>query len=681
MAAWNLPRPAAAAALSIRLRRKAILAQVFIVALGLLLQGEADAALTLNCSNPNAESLLKALEMSVFQRKAIRPVVSLRSPTQVNVSFTLYAILGVDEKIQTMTTFIWQVLEWNMEIVEWDPVQCGTDNISIPSENIWVPDILINEFMDEDRSPKTPYLYLKHNGNVYYDMPVRVVSSCTMDIFTFPFDVQNCSLSFGSYLHTENDVRVSLGMTAEKTLQTSKALMKTKGEWELVNIEARGSFLSTIDLEYDEVVYQLIIRRRPKLRHAVFVIVSPVSLQLIIRRRPKLRHAVFVIVSPVSLQLIIRRRPKLRHAVFVIVSPVSLQLIIRRRPKLRHAVFVIVSPVSLQLIIRRRPKLRHAVFVIVSPVSLQLIIRRRPKLRHAVFVIVIVSPVSLQLIIRRRPKLRHAVFVIVSPVSLQLIIRRRPKLRHAVFVIVSPVSLQLIIRRRPKLYVMNLIVPSTFLMMIDLCSFLLPAQNVDRASFKMTLILGYTVFLLIMNDLLPSSAETPLISSYFAISLSLMVASVLETVAITNILYSSRQYPEVPHWVRKLILQCMARVVCYSPKLTHWPDTSKNTVSLNHAFQGAVHEVKDPREVDLQGKQADLQGKQAELQLQKISEDLQCIRQYLDSHFHKGENEEVWMEIGHILDRFLFGLYLFFLMVSSIVFIIIWATWQTASTD
>ncbi|XP_033885447.2 5-hydroxytryptamine receptor 3C-like [Acipenser ruthenus] len=488
MAVWNLPRPAAAVVLSTRRKRKAILAQVLIAALGLLLQGEAAAAVTLNCSNPNAESLLKALEMSVFQRKAIRPVVSLQSPTQVNVSFTLYAILGVDEKIQTMTTFIWQVLEWNMEIVQWDPVQCGTHNISIPSENIWVPDILINEFMDEDRSPKTPYLYLKHNGNVYYDIPVRVVSSCTMDIFNFPFDVQNCSLSFGSYLHTANDVRVSMGMTAEKTFQAAKALMKTKGEWELVNIEARGNFLNTTDFEYDEVVYQLIIRRRP------------------------------------------------------------------------------------------------------------------------------------------------------------------------------------------KLYVMNLIIPSAFLMMIDLFSFLLPAQNVDRASFKMTLILGYTVFLLIMNDLLPSSAETPLISSYFAISLSLMVASVLETVAITNILYSSRQYPEVPPWVRKLVLHYMARVVCYSPRLTHWPNTSKKTVTLNPAFQGAVHEIKDPKE-------AGPQVKQAVLQLQKLSGDLQCIRQYLDSHFHKGENEEVWVEIGHILDRFLFGLYLFFLTVSAIIFIIIWATWHTATTD
>jgi len=43
---------------------------------------------------------------------------------------------------------------------------------------------------------------------------------------------------------------------------------------------------------------------------------------------------------------------------------------------------------------------------------------------------------------------------------------------------------------------------------------MLPPQSVDRSSFKMTLILGYTVFLLIMNDLLPDSgSSTPIISN------------------------------------------------------------------------------------------------------------------------------------------------------------------------
>lgn len=67
------------------------------------------------------------------------------------------------------------------------------------------------------------------------------------------------------------------------------------------------------------------------------------------------------------------------------------------------------------------------------------------------------------------------------------------------------------IRRRPKLYIMNLLVPSSFLVTIDALSFYLPAGSESRAPFKITLLLGYNVFLLMMNDLLPASG-TPLIS-------------------------------------------------------------------------------------------------------------------------------------------------------------------------
>lgn len=55
--------------------------------------------------------------------------------------------------------------------------------------------------MNEDSSPDTPYVYLHNTGRVYDDKPIRVVCSCRLGIYTFPFDVQNCSLTFGSYLH------------------------------------------------------------------------------------------------------------------------------------------------------------------------------------------------------------------------------------------------------------------------------------------------------------------------------------------------------------------------------------------------------------------------------------------------------------------------------------------------
>lgn len=56
--------------------------------------------------------------------------------------------------------------------------------------------------MDEDNSPVAPYVYLHNTGRVYDDRPIRAVITCRLVIYTFPFDVQNCSLTFGSYLHS-----------------------------------------------------------------------------------------------------------------------------------------------------------------------------------------------------------------------------------------------------------------------------------------------------------------------------------------------------------------------------------------------------------------------------------------------------------------------------------------------
>lgn len=55
--------------------------------------------------------------------------------------------------------------------------------------------------MDKNTAPPVPYVYLYSNGLVHDSKPVRVVSSCNLDIYNFPFDIQNCTLTFGSYLH------------------------------------------------------------------------------------------------------------------------------------------------------------------------------------------------------------------------------------------------------------------------------------------------------------------------------------------------------------------------------------------------------------------------------------------------------------------------------------------------
>ncbi|XP_049911720.1 uncharacterized protein LOC126397182 isoform X2 [Epinephelus moara] len=157
-------------------------------------------SIMLNCSRPDPPSLLEALQ-PVFKLSSIRPVMDLSNPTNVSIDFTLFGILGVDEKAQVLKTFIWQELEWRNNFVRWDPEQCGSTWITIPRKLLWVPDVVINEFMEKNSAPFVPYSYLFHDGLVIDKQPVKVISSCRLDIYTFPFDIQNCSLSFNPYIH------------------------------------------------------------------------------------------------------------------------------------------------------------------------------------------------------------------------------------------------------------------------------------------------------------------------------------------------------------------------------------------------------------------------------------------------------------------------------------------------
>lgn len=56
--------------------------------------------------------------------------------------------------------------------------------------------------VDVGKSPEIPYVYVGHHGEVQNYKPLQVVTACSLDIYNFPFDVQNCSLTFTSWLHT-----------------------------------------------------------------------------------------------------------------------------------------------------------------------------------------------------------------------------------------------------------------------------------------------------------------------------------------------------------------------------------------------------------------------------------------------------------------------------------------------
>uniref|UniRef100_A0A2K5YJA8 5-hydroxytryptamine receptor 3C n=1 Tax=Mandrillus leucophaeus TaxID=9568 RepID=A0A2K5YJA8_MANLE len=321
----------------------------------LLLQGKGD-AFTINCSGFDQHGVDPAAFQAVFDRKAFCPFTNYSIPTHVNISFTLSAILGVDAQLQLLTSFLW------MDLVRQIQTRAEKASISsLPSPNS----------MDVSQTPSGLTAYISSEGQINYDKPMRVTSICNLDIFYFPFDQQNCTFTFSSFLHTVDGML--LGMDKEVWEITD---MSHNGEWELLGINKATPKMTMGNNLYDQIMFYVAIRHRP------------------------------------------------------------------------------------------------------------------------------------------------------------------------------------------SLYIINLLVPSSFLIAIDALSFYLPAESENHAPFKITFLLGCKVFLLMMNDLLPASG-TPLISVYFALSLSLMVGSLLETVFITYQLHVATTQPTpMPLWFHSLLLHCTSPGRC-----------------------------------------------------------------------------------------------------------------------
>ncbi|XP_073801180.1 uncharacterized protein isoform X3 [Danio rerio] len=87
--------------------------------------------------------------------------------------------------------------------------------------------------------------------------------------------------------------------------------------------------------------------------------------------------------------------------------------------------------------------------------------------------------------------------------------------------------------------VVTLILPSALIMLADLVSFSLPIQGGERNNLKVTLMLSLTMFILILNDRLPSGGEcTPLLHYHFCFCLVNLVLSMVTSLVLTHLLTS-----------------------------------------------------------------------------------------------------------------------------------------------
>ncbi|KAM8945935.1 5-hydroxytryptamine receptor 3A-like [Pelodytes ibericus] len=213
------------------------------------------------CGYHNVTDTLGVLDHST-RLMYVRPVIDWKEPTYVAVDLIVRAVLDMDEKLQTLTTLMDFEMTWENQFLSWDPeLFCGIMRVPIPESTVWIPDVYILE-TTEDNSLDVNYMQLYYNGSVHRLRTLNVVTTCSLDLYKFPFDSQKCNVTLG--VSTESVTDVILTPTTNSGEVTSLSMEGfSKGEWSLQNIQIFVANVSVRGQEWSQVIYQIDIRRAP----------------------------------------------------------------------------------------------------------------------------------------------------------------------------------------------------------------------------------------------------------------------------------------------------------------------------------------------------------------------------------------------------------------------------------
>ncbi|XP_078460464.1 neuronal acetylcholine receptor subunit alpha-2-like [Lampetra planeri] len=231
--------------------------------LGMLLCGTALLATSCGMSRQRslAEDRLFRVLFTGYSRWS-RPVPNITDIVSITFGLSIAQLIDVDEKNQMMTTNVWLKQEWDDYKLQWDPADYeNVTSIRVPSELIWVPDIVLYNNADGDFAvTHMTKAHLFHTGRVRWKPPAIYKSSCSIDVTFFPFDQQNCTMKFGSWTYDKAKIDL-VSMARDVDLKD----YWESGEWAIVH--AVGTYntkkYDCCPQIYPDITYSFIIRRLP----------------------------------------------------------------------------------------------------------------------------------------------------------------------------------------------------------------------------------------------------------------------------------------------------------------------------------------------------------------------------------------------------------------------------------
>lgn len=201
----------------------------------------------------------------------IRPVRNVNENITVTLDVFPFQLLGLDEKNQILTSYLWVRQRWKDPKLTWNPAQFNNiTEIRIPCHKVWLPDIVLYNNADPnfDRAMDTNII-VRSTGDIMWDQPYITRTSCQLQVGDFPFDQQECDFIFGSWTYHggQLDIIKSIDETTGKPLEEADITDFVPNlEWQVTAMPVRreeSTFSCCIEV-YPIIEFKMKLKRKSK---------------------------------------------------------------------------------------------------------------------------------------------------------------------------------------------------------------------------------------------------------------------------------------------------------------------------------------------------------------------------------------------------------------------------------
>ncbi|KAM5138155.1 5-hydroxytryptamine receptor 3A-like [Mantella aurantiaca] len=226
------------------------------------------------------------------------------------------------------------------------------------------------------------------------------------------------------------------------------------------------------------------------------------------------------------------------------------------------------------------------------------------------------------------------------------------------------------LKRQPMVQTIAFIIPICFMVLLDLAGMFINFTEGERLTFKIVVVLGFSVLMVVLTQILPTTDSPPLLCIFCFISMTLMVASLIGCITTSYLLNLSETCSQAHPWIKFWINTCLKRVLffkihcCERDQISGIQDVEVIENGTTKPFHSQERENISPIALN----------NVTEKQLLKILLiEVQTIQQELNSQNTEENGESDWHVSALVLNRLFTILYL---LATIITFITVFSIWR-----